>query len=229
MPPPKLLDSAMRADEFRCSVTDRVTIEFRNAEYQLPRKRPFVNWAGKRGRRCLIIWPPDEEYFWLVGPDQSEHEITRVPASTDAAGEYKQPEQSDRQRLSKQLQESNKERRSKAKEAGVKLPVIGFEVPLSTATPPTALPKKKVDLTLEQWADSARGLVPSTFVGRPLSLYAAKQWLMAEGLCSTPIAEDDALWLGELFSTRQVILDTELRDLMAQRPPVDEAFAVRSA
>jgi transposase InsO family protein len=214
MPPPKLLDSAMKAEEFRCRITDRVTIEFRNEEYQLPRERPFVNWAGSKGRTCLVIWPPEEEYFWLIGPDKSEHEIPRILARVDAAGEFKQPQQSDRQRLSTQLEESNKTRRAKAKAAGAKMPVIGFEVPLSSAAPPLSIPKKKIDRSLEEWAQAGRGIVPTSFVGRPLNLYQAKQWLMSEGLCSTPIGAEDAAWLAELFSTREEILDTELREMM---------------
>lgn len=228
VPPAKLLDSAFKAEEFPCRITTRVTIEFRNEEYQLPRERPFVNWVEQK---CVIIWPPDENYFWLIGNDGKEYEITRVLARTDVAGEFKRPAESARQIISKDLKASHKARRAKAKETGVDLLVPGFEVSLTDAKPVT-MPKKKIARSLEEWASAGRGVVPSTFVGRHLTLYAAKQWLMSEGLCATPIGAEDARWLNELFSTREELLDTELRELMLQRSAPaaqNDQLAIRSA
>ena len=228
MPPPKLLDSAFKADEFNCRITQRVTIEFRNHEYQLPRERPFVNWIEKK---CSVIWPPDEDYFWLIGLDGKEYEIARVLASVDPAGEFKRPQESTRQIVSKELKQSHKARRAKAKETGEDLLVPGFEVPLTDAKP-ALMPKKKIDRSLEEWAETGRGVVPSTVAGRPLKTsYAAKQWLMTEGLCATPIGEEDARWIDGLFTNRGTLLDTELRELMLQRtvPAQHEQIAIRSA
>lgn len=228
MPPPKTLDSAFTADEFSCRITARVTIEFKAAEYQLPRTRPFTNWIEQKVK---VIWPPGEEFFWLLGPDDQEHQILRTLAGTDEAGLFKRTEESTRQVMSKRLKASDKEQRKQIKEAGDDVAVIGFELPLSTPQP-TMMPKKTIDPSLAEWARA--GVVTSSFAGRPLTLYAAKQLLISERVFSTPIAADELAWLTQLFGDREELPDTELRDAVAKReqPARDQReriFEVRSA
>lgn len=226
VPPPKLLDSAFKADEFPCVITPRVTIEFKGVEYQLPQTRPFTDWIEQKR---TVVWPPDEDYFWVIGLDFTEYEIKRRVAGTDEAGAFKRTEESTRQVMSKRLRASHKAKRAQVKEAGgADLLVPGFEVPLSQP-PPAAMPKKKIQPSLEEWAKIRPGIVPSTFAGRPLTFYAAKQLLIAEGLCSTPISDQDLNWLTQLFGDRQELLDTELREAAAVRKQPRRLAEVRSA
>lgn len=213
MPPPKTLESAFKADEFPCRITAKVTIEFKGLEYQLPRSRPFTDWTEQK---VLVIWPPDKEYFWLVGLDGKDYEIPRVLAGRDEAGQFKKPEESTRQIMSKKLKAADKAKRRQLTENASDALVPGFELPLSKR-PPAQMPKKKIEPTLAEWANLGPGAVLPSFAGRPLTEYAAKQLLISEGVFSTPIAPEQLTWLREVFAGREELLDTELREQLAAR------------
>jgi hypothetical protein len=216
VPPSKLLDSAFKADEFEVRIGPRVTIEFQGGTYQLPRERPYTDWIEQK---VTVLWPPDESYFWIIRHPQAQmladakldadwHQIERILAQTDAAGEFKRTEESSRQILSKQLKAETKERRKLAKATGEDLLVPGFEVPLNDAKP-ALMPKKKIP------TDPA--LLPPSFGGRPLDIYAATRLLIAEGVFANPIAAEEKQWLAQTFAGREAMMDTELRAAVAQR------------
>jgi hypothetical protein len=219
IPPDKLLDSAFKADEFECKLTPKVTISFKGEEYQLPRKAPFVDWINKT---LKVIWPPDESYFWIVGLDGNEYEIERKLARADAAGEFKATPETTRQRTVKALRTSSQARKSSHKEAGTDIITPGFETPLvieaEAANRPPLFPKRREETDPALLASLGTGLVPPSASGQLIDYWSALSLLIDEEVFTAPVPDSDKEWLKSVFGNRAEILDTELRERLAERP-----------
>ncbi|MBD0370291.1 MAG: hypothetical protein ICV60_05610 [Pyrinomonadaceae bacterium] len=219
IPPDKLLDSAFKADEFECKLTAKVTISFQGAEYQLPRKSPFVDWINKT---IKVIWPPDESYYWIVGLDGNEYEIERKLARADVAGEFKATPETTRQKTLKNLRASTQERKQAHMEEGTDLITPGFETPLvqeeEAANRPPLFPKKREKTNPDLLAALGPGIVPPSMSGHLIDYWTAVALLVEEEVFSTPAADHEKEWLKAVFAGRDEILDTELRERLAERP-----------
>lgn len=205
VPPPQLLDSAFKADEFTRKLGADLSISFKGARLQLPRKRPFVDWIGKT---LTVVMPPDADFFVVLGLDGFEYEITRVSASADEAGEFKQTEESTQQRTTKALRGRTKELRAEERD----MPVLGIDTDIDATGRPVEFPKQRDELTPERLAEVGPGIVPPSYGGRLLTYFEAVDHFQAEGLLSNPLDAVDQKWMKALFSRRTEILDTELRE-----------------
>jgi transposase len=213
VPPPALLDSAFKADEFTRNIAADLTISFDGQRYQIPRKRPFVDWAGKKGCKVTIVWPPEAAFFLLVGLDGIEYEIERKLAQADAAGEFKAPEESVRQAALKELKASAASRKAAHKEAGTDLTVPGIDVPFEMPAMPRVMPRTRIETDPLLLA----ALAPPSAAGRPLDYWTAVELLLDQG--SIDASSRDKEWVKSVFAGRAEILDTELRQALASRQP----------
>ncbi|HZT60976.1 MAG TPA: hypothetical protein VFA21_20395 [Pyrinomonadaceae bacterium] len=215
VPPPALLDSAFKADEFTRKLGADLSISFRGERLQLPRKRPFTDWIG---RALTFVMPPDSDFFVVLGLDGFEYEITRTPATADAADQFKQPEESTAQQTKKALVASAKERRARQKEAGEGLLVPGFDTEIDATGRPSLMPKKRDELSPERLAEAVPGVVPPSHGGRRLTYFeAVKHFQGKEGgeLLPKPLDRITQKWLKTLFGHNEFLLDTELREEIA--------------
>ncbi|HEX8500765.1 MAG TPA: hypothetical protein VF659_09250 [Pyrinomonadaceae bacterium] len=210
VPPPQLLDSAFKADEFTRKLGADLTISFQRQRLQLPRKSPFVNWIGQT---LTFVMPPDADFFVVVGLDGFEYEITRTPATQDAAGDFKAAAESTARQTAKALAAAGKELRDA--ESG--LPVLGLDVDFEHEEHPAMFPKQRDELTPERLAAAVGGVVPPSLGGRLLTYWRALELFIDEGLLTS--SDADRAWLKVIFRGREEVTDTELRGEIAARPP----------
>jgi transposase len=213
VPPPAVLNSAFMADSYTPLLTDSLTITIKGGIYQVPQERPFTDWIG---RQVEVLWPPDVGFFILRGFDKTDYEITKVLWKPDAAGEFKKPQESTRQRATKALKTSEKERRRSHIEAGTDLKVPFFDSKADTAKHPAFMPQQTEEISPEA-LQTLTGAVPPSLYGRKIDYWSAAQRLQEEGALSTPLTDDDKAWLKLAFDGRDEMLDTELRDKLRER------------
>jgi len=216
IPPPALLDSAFMADEFPQKIKPNLTVSFKGESYQLPRKRPFVDFIGTE---IIVVWPPETDYFILVAADGTEYEIERKAARPDMAGEFKTPEESIQQQTIKRVRASAAARKQANREAGETLKVPGFHVPLKKgAERPAVMPQAKQETKPELLAALGGGVVPpSATGGRFVTYWQALETFIAEELLQPTPA--DKAWLKVIFAGREEMLDTDLRSEIEARKP----------
>ena len=217
IPPDRMLDSAFKADEFTCKLTPQITISFKGQQYQLPRKAPFIDWINQK---LIVIWPPDESYFWVISLDGNEYEIDRVLAQPDRAGDFKTLPETNRQRNVKDVRASAKERKQAHIQAGTDIIVPGFETPLvrDTTHRPAMMPKQTIEPTVAEMAALGPGALPPSMAGRLIDYWTAVSLLVEEGAFIAPATEFDKQWLRSIFGERSEITETELRDAVAVHP-----------
>lgn len=233
MPPPEILDSAFKADVFDRTVAGNLTFSVENVHYQLPRSaqikgkpNPFLNVAGRRGAKINIVWPPGEDYFVAIC-DGMQYEFDRVVAQADAAGEFKTAAESVGQQTMKSLKTSHAARRRAHIAAGTDIIVQGLDAPFapsaSQASDQTAIfPRKKIETNPELIAALAPGSIPPSMVsGQLIDRWAAASLLAEEGHFNVSEAGQihaaDMAWLKAVYDGRDKMLDTELREHLAQR------------
>ncbi len=215
VPPDALLDSAFKVDEFTPVLNPDMTVRLSGERYQLPRKRPFVDWMGQK---VTVVVPPETDFLVVVGLDGNEYEIVKQVASTDRAGEFKTPEESSAQQTMKQLEASATERRRVRKASGRRLRRPLIDTVEGTAAP-LILPRAKQPLDANLLAALAPGAVPpSSLGGRFMTYVRAAEMLQAEGALSLPLDDADKAWLQLAFAGRTEMLDTEVRAALAARP-----------
>ncbi len=103
--PFEIIKSALLSDEFVCTLFADCTVSHKGVSYQIPQVRPFVEFINQK---ISIVVPPDIEVLIVILPDGSEHEITKVIASADVAGEFKRVAESTAQQLVKRAKETRK-------------------------------------------------------------------------------------------------------------------------
>ena len=237
VPPDVLLDDAFKADEFEVSIRADLTIGFQGERYQLPRSpkvaslpNPFLSLAGRRGVKISIVWPPNADYFVAV-VDGIEYELDRKLATTDTAGEFRTVTETRGQQAMKELQQSAATRRREHKEAGTDIIVPGFDVPFAPAANAqhteslAVMPRHKVETNPELLAALGAGVVrPSLVDGHLIDYWSALSLLVEEK--SLTANEEDKAWLKAVYAGRDEILDTELREALAQRALVNNKSVV---
>lgn len=221
VPPPEVLDWAFKCEEFECRLNADLTIRCKGASWQVPRKRPFVDWITQK---VCLIWPAgDSKVFYLIGLDGIDYEIEKKPATADPAGEFKQPAESTRQRSLKRLQERAKARQAQHKQDGSELLVPGFDAPFKqNAEPrPAVLPKQIVEMPVEKLAE----VVPGAASARFLKFWPALRLLVDEGALTT--SDEDKAWLRQVFNGREDVADQEIRAAVNARTASDATNVVR--
>ena len=212
VPPPAVLDSAFKIDRHSCKLEADFTVSFEGARYQVPRTRPFSNWINQPVK---IVWMPDADFFVLIGLDCNEYEIEKKLAVPDAAGEFKQPQESIRQRTIKELQASAKERKRAHKEAGTDLIVPYFDTDEKVANRPLTMPKPKEEMNPDLLNALSPGAVPPSYGGRLVDYWSALSLLIEEGLLTN--SPQDKTWLTGIFAGRAEVTDMEVRTALAAR------------
>ncbi len=210
MPPHETLDAAFKCEEFTRKLNADVTISYKGASFQLPRKRPFVDWIGQT---LTIVWPAGEaDWFTVIGADGVEYEISRTVASADAAGEFKQAEQTTRQRTMKVLTERASERKAEHKATGTELIVPGFDVPFeeNEQQRPAMMPKRVIEMPLEHLPAAQTGEVV-----KYLAFWPAFRALVDEGALENDTADKE--FLRAIFNGRDEITDVEIRSALEAR------------
>ncbi len=248
VPPPALLDDAFKADEFQVSIRADLTFGFQGERYQLPRSpnvaslpNPFLSLAGRRGVKITIVWPPSADYFVAI-VDGNEFEIQRQLAASDVAGEYKTVAETRSQQAVKSLEESAAARKRTHTDNGTDLVVPGIDVPFEAVAGAdresiAVMPRPKVETSPDLLAAMGVGIVPPSMVqGRALSLFAAAALFADEEVFERndigQVSIDDIDWLKSVFAGREEVLDTELRDALAQRGEIygiNRFASIRSA
>lgn len=225
VPPPAVLDAAFKAEEFMRRLNEDLTISYKGEAYQLPRKRPFVDWITKT---LQIVWPAGEaDWFVVIGADGVDYEVSRTNATADAAGEFKAVPETKRQQSMKVLNAKAKERKERERETGEALLVPGFDAAFEAKQEPrpVVMPKVVVEMPVERLAEAAPGAIqPSlTASGRWLTYWAAVKALVEEGAFdpeSESFAADKA-WLKGTFGTQEELAESEIRAALAAREAQD--------
>lgn len=211
VPPNETLDAAFKCEEFTRRLNEDVTISYKGQVYQLPRKRPFVDWITKT---ITIIWPAGEaDWFTVIGLDGVEYEISRTNANADAAGEFKQVEETTRQRSMKLLKEQQADRKAIQKETGVEMLVPGFDAAFeqNTEVRPAMMPKRVLEMSTEHLPAAQTEYT----VFKYLKFWPAFQALVAEGALTTDLADKE--FLRGVFNGREEITDAEIRTALDAR------------
>lgn len=216
VPPAEILDSAFKCEEFTRRINQDVTISYKGKAYQLPRKRPFVDWITKT---VNIVWPAGEaDWFTVIGLDGNEYEITRSAAVADAAGEFKQTEETRRQQTMKVLKAQADQRKAEFKQTGEELIVPGLDVPFAANTEqrPAMMPKKVLEMPTETLREIAPGSVQVAATEREISYIAALKLLVNEGALD-PDNQSDKDWLRATFAGCAEMPEHELRAALNAR------------
>lgn len=210
MPPVATLDAAFKCEEFTRRLNEDVTISYKGTAYQLPRKRPFVDWITKT---LTFVWPAGEaDWFTVIGLDGVEYEISRTTATADAAGEFKQAEETTRQHTMKVLNERAAERKAEHKATGTELVVPGFDVAFeqNTEQRPTMMPKRVIEMPLQHLVGAQ-----TEEAVKYLTFWPAFRALTEEGALENDSA--DKQFLRAVFNGRDEITDAEIRAALQTR------------
>ncbi len=213
VPPPALLNSAFKCDEFTRVLSAALTISIDGQVYQLPRKRPFSDYANQK---ISIVWPADEaDWFVAILPNDDEYQVERKLAGTDAAGEYKAAEESTRQQNIKRLEVSAHARAEerKADKTRIIKPLMDRveEAPQSVAL----FPQPREEMNAATLAELSH--VPSVSAGRFITYWEALFLFIEEGSLTNSAA--DKAYLKVIFAGRDEMLDTDLRAEIATHTP----------
>jgi hypothetical protein len=216
-------------------VNTDVTISVDATSWQLPREKrvattisgakeidnPFVDLAIL-GKKIQVIWPIESEWFVAVA-GVNEFELPKVKAVADAAGEHKSVAESTAEQNTKHFkavaEETRKAIRAAAKR-GEQTPVKrpGFEVPFEIEDErPAMMPRKQVSASLADWANAGAAVPAAAISGQPLTYWQAASLFQEEEQFSKPLNSSDQSWLKSVFGGRETVLDTELRQLLAER------------
>lgn len=239
--PPTELDAVLRAQLFEGVVLrPDMTVAIEGARWQVPHQSPFVEYAKARvnvlfpviDRKAQAIRTPDDyadAVGWMVVtlPDQSEWKITRRLFAPDVALDFKGVEESATQQIIKALGADA----ANLDLSSVKVP--GFHVPFAGQTDDSVVlfPARQVTGNADNLGAAAMDgqHPPAAVVDFPtppependyselLDLVSARRWLLAEGLLSPPISDQDVEWLCEVFNGRVEISAKELRAAFDQR------------
>jgi hypothetical protein len=215
VPPPDLLDYAFKAKEFAGKpINANLTVSVEGALYQLPRKSPFVDLAGT-SHRVTIVWPADVDWFGVITPDLSEYYVERRAWVEDAAGEYKQVRRSKRQRAVEALTAAEDASRKAHKEGGAAPRVPFFHSAPEVEGQIPVMPRGRDEADVEHLAEAAPGAVLPGHGGHRLTYFEAVTFFQSKGgdeLLPKPLDRATQTWLKTLFSRRELIPETELRE-----------------
>lgn len=172
--PREIIESALLADEFTATLNESMTVEHKGVFYQIPGKKPFVNFTGQK---VQIVVPHNIDLILLTLPDKSEWEIDKVLATADVAGEFKSHEINRAENLKKRLKKTRKEEvrsiKERSKQTGEIAPVPHYNVPVEVpATNVTAFPHQERVVAAEDIAAVAP-VPPSIYAGKNIGYWEA--------------------------------------------------------
>lgn len=238
IPPPQELDNAFQADPLTRLVRPDLTIEVNGTLWQLPRKRPFVDWA-EAGKKVDVFWPPaDRQIFWIMD-DGDEYEIPRVEARPDSIGPFKALPQSSAQKLREEL--------GNTPDISLSPEDLRARKAQIAESQPAILPKKTIQPTAETMA--AMGLpgvggkqeTPAEVVPLPvrpdpryerpdpeIDEFRARLVGITEGYFHNPITEDEKTWCAQIFAGRPEIPESEFQAALKQRGRYGNLTAVKN-
>lgn len=130
--PRQIIESALLTDEFDNITLERsMTFVLGKTNYEVPSRQPFNLFTDQK---IKVAVPQNIDLILLTLPDGSTHEIPKIIASADVAGEYKQHAETRAENLKKRLTTSRKEAVKEIKEnsrtTGEIAPVPHFNVPV---------------------------------------------------------------------------------------------------
>lgn len=172
--PSEIIESALLADEFETTLDASLTFAHKGIVYKVPGKQPFVNFIGSK---INVVVPINIDLILLTLPDKSEHEIEKVIATADVAGDYKSHAESVAQDIKKRLKATRKaaikEIKLKQKQTGEIAPVPHYNVRIETpATNVAHFPHQERIITPEEVAAVAV-VPPSVYKGKQISYWEA--------------------------------------------------------
>jgi hypothetical protein len=122
--PSEVLSSALLSDIFEIQMGGDCTVSHQGKTYQIPRVRPFVDYSTSKEKLKIIV-PENIEVLLVQLPcDRADEwrEITKVIATADGVGEFKQVAESNTEQLRRRLKatrtEDVKAIKEKRKETG---------------------------------------------------------------------------------------------------------------
>ncbi len=169
----ELLESALLSDEFQALLDASMTIAHKGQVYKVP--SAFVNYTGQK---VSVVVPPNIDLILLKLPNETEyHEIEKIVATADVAGEFKQHPESKTQNLVKRAKETrqadlkaNKERK---KQTGIVEPILFVDVPVEVPeTNLLSFPRPQITYTPEEIA-AVTQISTSVCLGKPLNYWEA--------------------------------------------------------
>lgn len=175
--PTEIVKSALLSDEFDAVLNPDLTISRNNISYQVPGKRPFVNYI----EQTVAVVIPDEIDFILITLPGESHpiEIPKLIAGADTAGEFKTHAESNAQQIKKRVKETRREGIREIKQArkltGEIAPVPFFntltEVPADNTI---HFPHEERTITPDEIAEAVPNKVPpSVYQGRQIRYWEA--------------------------------------------------------
>ena len=172
--PREIIESALISDEFEAMLDGSMTFAHKGTIYQVPGVQPFVNYIGQK---ISVVVPVNIDFILLTLPDKSEHEIEKIIASADTAGDYKTNADSTAQDLKKRLKTTRREEiktiKQKSRTTGEIAPVPHFNVPIEVPqTNVTPFPHQERVITPEEVAAVA-AVPPSIMNGKQIDYWQA--------------------------------------------------------
>ena len=193
--PIRLMPEAAITERFFYTQQDRViqgdlTLQLHGLKWQLPRKDPFLSWAGQS---VPVYYHPGEQLASIyVVINDVEYEVTHATPIAQAAGEYRSLPVSEREKF---LQELEQVDLSEMRIDGYKeryaqrgfLPATGEALDVAAL----ALPR------------------------RAISRLQLIRRLQSEGACSTPLSIDQKTYIDQRYANDQEVYEDQLSEIIA--------------
>jgi hypothetical protein len=209
-----------------------LTVRVEGESWALPHEEPFLSLVQAKNRKVRVIWPTLERdgsdavgWFVLRLPKGEEVKVSRVKFSPHAFGEYRALPDSESRRLAKQLKEHAK---AELKPGSLIVPLYDVaDAPPEERTATFPIRREEIDpellgvLGLKPASES-----PATVLefpgaedpaedfadaGELLDEWAARRWLLAEGLAEPPLSQEHIARLTAIFAGRDEVTTDELR------------------
>lgn len=189
MPEPAILQRFFYTQDERVIAGD-LTLQLQGRKWQLPRKDPFLSWAG---HPVAVFYHPGEELSSIfVVIDDVEYEVTHSTPAPQVAGEYRSLPVSDREKLLQELEQ-------------VDLSDIQIDGYKERYAKPDFLPAAGEALDTEALALPRRAISKRQLIRR----------LQQEGVCAIPITTEHKAHIDRLYLHDQQVYEDQLDQIIA--------------
>jgi transposase InsO family protein len=185
------------------TVTGNLQIDLNGKKFQLPYRKPFINWVGAK---IEVYWYPGHEEKISVVHDHYEEEIEALAPIVDIGLQYKSVEKTDRE---KRLEELNEQKYSAVNFPQIYSPDrdLVYVPRKGEAFDEKQIAEKRVPVSEHEHETRTR---PSFASERYLGYIEAASELQDKEFLSRPITAAERAWLRGIFNGRGQISETEL-------------------
>ncbi|OGS05709.1 MAG: hypothetical protein A3G41_08845 [Elusimicrobia bacterium RIFCSPLOWO2_12_FULL_59_9] len=178
-------------------VKGNLQIELNGRKYQLPYRKPFINWVGVK---IEVYWYPGKDDTISVVYDHHEEEVRAMAPVVDLAMEYKKIAATDREKRLAELK-------------GANYSAVNFPAMYAPEKDLPYLPKRGQEFDDKRISEKSRpdgrpSFTPEVYLDEVEAAFALKKAGFFDG--DKAQREADRAWLKALFSGREKIPESEL-------------------